>query len=281
MTTADTPTTSTPTGGASNLTATPLSAYLRPEQHMRPEQQRGAGPMTDDTRIPPLLRTRDLRLTYGARQALDGVDLDLAPGRIVGLLGPNGCGKTSLLKILAGVLTGYSGEATIAGHAPGPESKALVSFLPDASALPNGARVSTCIAMYRDFFADFDEDRAHELVGFFGLDESMRLKQMSKGMREKVQIALALSRRARVYLLDEPISGVDPAARQTILDGILRGFDDDALMIVSTHLVHDLEPALDAAVFMDRGRVVLTGMADELREEHSAGLDQIFRGMFR
>lgn len=237
--------------------------------------------MTDDTRDRPLLRTRDLRLRYGSRQALDGVDLDLAPGRIVGLLGPNGCGKTSLLKILAGVLSGYTGEATIAGHAPGPESKALVSFLPDASALPNGARTRECIATYRDFFADFDEARARELIGFFGLDESMRLKQMSKGMREKVQIALALSRRARVYLLDEPISGVDPAARQTILDGILRGFDDDALMLISTHLVHDLEPALDAAVFMDQGRVVLSGSADELREEHSAGLDQIFRGMFR
>ncbi|MGO1439536.1 MAG: ABC transporter ATP-binding protein [Brevibacterium yomogidense] len=237
--------------------------------------------MTDETSDPPLVRTRDLQLRYGDRQALGGVDLDLGPGRIVGLLGPNGCGKTTLLKILAGVLTGYTGEATIAGHAPGPESKALVSYLPDASALPNGARASECIAMYRDFFADFDEDRAHELVGFFGLDESMRLKQMSKGMREKVQIALALSRRARIYLLDEPISGVDPAARQTILDGILRGFDDDALMLISTHLVHDLEQALDEAVFMNRGRVVLAGSADELREEHSAGLDQIFRGMFR
>lgn len=236
--------------------------------------------MTIDSGNQPLLRTHDLRLRYGATRALDGVDLELGPGQLVGLLGPNGCGKTTLLKILAGVLSGYTGSAEVAGHAPGPESKALVSFLPDASALPSSATVSSCLQMFHDFFADFDREKARELIGFFGLEESMRLRQMSKGMREKVQIALALSRKARVYLLDEPISGVDPAARETILDGILRGFDDDALMLISTHLVHDLEPALDAAVFMDRGRVVLTGSADELRDERAAGLDQIFRGMF-
>lgn len=237
--------------------------------------------MTADSGRQPLIRTSDLRLRYGATQALAGVDLELGPGQLVGLLGPNGCGKTTLLKILAGVLSGYTGEATIAGHAPGAESKALVSFLPDASALPNGATATSCIRMFGDFFTDFDEAKAQELISFFGLDASMQLRQMSKGMREKVQIALALSRRARVYLLDEPISGVDPAARQTILDGILRGFDDDALMLISTHLVHDLEPALDAAVFMGQGQVVLSGSADDLREEHAAGLDQIFRGMFR
>lgn len=237
--------------------------------------------MTADSGRQPLIRTSDLRLRYGTTQALAGVDLELGPGQLVGLLGPNGCGKTTLLKILAGVLSGYTGEATIAGHAPGAESKALVSFLPDASALPNGATATSCIRMFGDFFTDFDEAKAQELISFFGLDASMQLRQMSKGMREKVQIALALSRRARVYLLDEPISGVDPAARQTILDGILRGFDDDALMLISTHLVHDLEPALDAAVFMGQGQVVLSGSADDLREEHAAGLDQIFRGMFR
>ena len=237
--------------------------------------------MTADSGRQPLIRTSDLRLRYGTTQALAGVDLELGPGQLVGLLGPNGCGKTTLLKILAGVLSGYTGEATIAGNAPGTESKALVSFLPDASALPNGATATSCIRMFGDFFTDFDEAKAQELISFFGLDASMQLRQMSKGMREKVQIALALSRRARVYLLDEPISGVDPAARQTILDGILRGFDDDALMLISTHLVHDLEPALDAAVFMDQGQVVLSGSADDLREEHAAGLDQIFRGMFR
>lgn len=268
----------TTSGGTANLSPTPLSAVMVAGP---PHQRRTVNEMTGDTQDRTLLRTRDLRLRYGSTQALDGVDLELAPGRIVGLLGPNGCGKTTLLKILAGVLSGYTGTAEIAGHAPGPESKALVSFLPDASALPNSASVTSCIGMYRDFFADFDQDKARELVGFFGLDESMRLRQMSKGMREKVQIALALSRKARVYLLDEPISGVDPAARHTILSGILRGFEDDALMLISTHLVHDLEPALDAAVVMDRGRVVLTGSADDLRDEHAAGLDQIFRGMFR
>lgn len=245
-----------------------------------PTPRTGEPEMTTDSGHQPLIRARDLSLRYGSTQALDGADLELGPGQLVGLLGPNGCGKTTLLKILAGVLSGYTGTAEVAGHAPGPESKALVSFLPDASALPNSASVSSCVQMFHDFFADFDTAKARELIGFFGLEESMLLRQMSKGMREKVQIALALSRKARVYLLDEPISGVDPAARKTILDGILRGFDEDALMLISTHLVHDLEPALDAAVVMDRGRVVLTGSADDLREEHAAGLDQIFRGMF-
>lgn len=162
--------------------------------------------MTADSGSQPLIRTSDLRLRCGTTQALAGVDLELGPGQLVGLLGPNDCGKTTLLKILAGVLSGYTGEATVAGHAPGAESKALVSFLPDASALPIGATATSCIQMFSDFFADFDEAKAQELIEFFGLDASMQLRQMSKGMREKVQMALALSRRARVSLLDEPIS---------------------------------------------------------------------------
>lgn len=227
------------------------------------------------------IRTRGLSMRYGQTTALDDFDLDLAPGQIVGLLGENGCGKTTLLKVLAGVLSDYSGEVTIAGHRPGPESKALVSFLPDASFLPDGAKVSYCLDLYADFFADFDRERAADLIGFFGLRDGMRLKEMSKGMREKVQIALAMSRDARVFLLDEPIAGVDPAARQVILDGILRNLSADSLLVITTHLIHDLESILDSVVMMRHGRVVLQGEADDLRGEHSASLDQIFKETYR
>lgn len=229
----------------------------------------------------PLVEVAGLTKRFGPVAALDGLDMALRPGQVVGLLGENGCGKTTLLKILAGVLSGYEGDVRIGGHNPGPESKALVSFLPDTSFLPDGARVSYCLDLYRDFFADFQVEKARELVGFFGLSESSRLKEMSKGMREKVQISLAMSRDARVFLLDEPISGVDPAARQLILDGILRTLSEDSLLLISTHLVHDLEPILDGVVMMRHGRVLLQGDADDLRGEHSASLDQIFREMYR
>ncbi|MGN7226428.1 ABC transporter ATP-binding protein [Dietzia maris] len=234
-----------------------------------------AGPVTT------LVEATGLRMTYGATTALDGLDMALAPGQIVGLLGENGCGKTTLLKILAGVLAGYSGDVRIAGHTPGPESKALVSYLPDTSFLPDAARVTYCLELYTDFFADFQPEKARDLIGFFGLSESARLKQMSKGMREKVQIALAMSRDARVFLLDEPISGVDPAARQVILDGIVRNLSEDSLLLITTHLVHDLEPILDAAVMMRHGRVLLSGDADDLRGSRGASLDQIFRETYR
>lgn len=224
---------------------------------------------------------RDLTKNYGGLRALDALNLTLPTGQIVGLLGENGCGKTTLLKILAGVLADHEGDVTIAGHRPGPESKAHVSFLPDASFLPDHARVSDCVRMYRDFFADFDIDGATDLIGFFGLEQSMRLKEMSKGMREKVQIALAMSRRATVYLLDEPISGVDPAARQVILDGMVRNLSEESLVFISTHLVHDLEPILDGVVLMRYGKVLLEGAVDDLRTEHNKSIDQLFREVYQ
>lgn len=233
------------------------------------------------TATEPLLDVSDLTMRFGSTTALDGLDLSLAPGQIVGLLGENGCGKTTLLKILAGVLTGYSGQVRVAGHAPGPESKALVSYLPDTSFLPDSARVSYCLELYADFFADFQTEKARDLIGFFGLSESARLNEMSKGMREKVQIALAMSRDARVFLLDEPISGVDPAARDVIVDGIVRNLSEDSLLVIATHLVHDLEPILDAVVMMRHGRVLLSGDADDLRAQHNASLDQIFKETYR
>ena len=254
------------------MTTTPLT-YRTAEE---PDMSESTSPLAA-----PLVEATGLTKRYGSIAALDGFDVSLGPGQVVGLLGENGCGKTTLLKILAGVLSGYEGEVRIGGHEPGPRSKALVSFLSDTSFLPDAARVSYCMELYRDFFADFQVEKARDLIGFFGLSETSRLKEMSKGMREKVQISLAMSRDARVFLLDEPISGVDPAARQLILDGILRTLSEDSLLLISTHLVHDLEPILDAVVMMRHGRVQLQGDADDLRGTHAASLDQIFRETYR
>lgn len=227
-----------------------------------------------------LVSVRGLTVRYGARTALDGLDLELPAGRIIGLLGENGCGKSTLLKTLAGLYADYTGEVRVDGHVPGPESKAVVSYLPDRSSLPDHVRVRYCLDLFADMFADFDVAKARDLIAGFGLDESMRLKQMSKGMREKVQVSLTMARRAKVFLLDEPISGVDPAARDGILDGILGNLEDGSSLLIATHLVHDLETTLDSVVMMRHGRVLLAGEVDDLRAEHGASLDQIFRKVY-
>lgn len=228
----------------------------------------------------PAIEVSGLTMAYRGRPALQDLSLSLAPGQIVGLMGDNGSGKTTLLKILAGVLAEWQGGARIAGHAPGAASKARVSFLPDASFLNDRQKPADAIAQYARFFADFDEAKAREMVDFFGLPWDRSLKEMSKGMREKLQISLAMSRRAQVYLLDEPISGVDPASRDIILRGILANFADDALMLVSTHLIQDVEPIVDSVVFLRNGKLLLQGGADELREEHGMSLDALFRKVY-
>ncbi|WP_316670307.1 ABC transporter ATP-binding protein [uncultured Propionibacterium sp.] len=229
----------------------------------------------------PLIRIRTLTKVYRRTTALNGLDLDLPAGRIIGLMGANGCGKTTLIKILAGLLADWTGEVAIAGHAPGPATKAIVSYLGDADFLDSALRPEQAIELYARFFADFDADRARETVRFFGLPADRPLKEMSKGMGQKLQIALVMSRRARVYLLDEPISGVDPAAREVILSGILRDFDPNALMLVSTHLIADVEPIVDSVVSMSSGGILLAGDADDLRESHGMSLDAIFRKEYR
>ena len=225
----------------------------------------------------PAIEVTGLTRRYGQVPALDNLSLTLAPGRIVGLFGENGSGKTTLFKILAGVLAEYTGRVRIAGFAPGPESKARVSFLPDQSYLPDQMSTASAMAMFTDFFADFDAARAAALVDSFRIDRRRKLKSLSRGQREKVQLALAMSRRAEVYLLDEPISGIAPAARDTILDTILRSYSPDALVIISTHLLADIEPVADTAVFLSRGRVLMAGDADDLRTEHGMSLDHLFR----
>lgn len=229
----------------------------------------------------PAIHLAHVTKRYGKVPALNDLSLDLAAGQIVGLLGENGSGKTTMLKILAGALTRYEGEARIHGLPIGPQTKAMVSFLPDASFLADGDTIEACITMFDDFFADFNETKCRDLISFFQLDPRRKLNTLSKGMREKVQIALAMSRDARVFLLDEPISGVDPAARDVLLEAIVRDLPEDALVIISTHLIHDLEPVLDAVALMRHGQILLTGEVDDLRAERGMSIDQLFREVYR
>lgn len=222
-----------------------------------------------------------LSKSYGGINALNDLTLHLGGGQIVGLLGENGCGKTTLLKILAAVLSDYTGQVRIHDLPPGPRSKALVSFLPDGGFLPLTDSVDRCLGLYRHVFADFNEAKARELLKFFGIDASRKVNTLSKGMREKVQIALVMSREARVFLLDEPISGVDPAARDTLLEAIVRDLDPEALVLVSTHLIHDLEPILDRIVMMRAGAALLEGQVDDLRDEHGTSIDTLFRKVYQ
>lgn len=227
------------------------------------------------------IEVRGLTKRFGATVALDGLDLSLAGGQVVGLLGENGCGKTTLMKILAGVMAGWTGDVRVAGHVPGPEAKAHLAYLPDADYLPGGRPVRHSVDLYDDFFADFDRDKALDLIGYFGLDPHRTPREMSKGMREKLQIALTLARDAQVVLLDEPISGVDPTARDAILSGVMRGLGERSLVLIATHLVHDLEPLLDQVVMMRHGRVLLTGQVDDLRAEHQLSIDHLFRKVYQ
>ena len=230
---------------------------------------------------PGLVHIEGLTKRYRSVAALQDFTLTLGAGHIVGLMGPNGCGKTTLLKILAGVLSDYEGSVTIDGHAPGVATKEIVSYLPDADFLNTDWTAADAIRVYSTFFADFDADKAASMVDFFGLPTDRRLGEMSKGMGEKLQIALIMSRRARVFLLDEPISGVDPATRDVILDGILREFDPSSLLIMSTHLISDIEHFVDYALFMKDGQVLLQGDSDDLRASHGDSLDAIFRKEYR
>lgn len=228
-----------------------------------------------------LVHVDHLTKHYRKTPALRDYSLSLDAGHIVGLMGPNGCGKTTLLKILAGVLSDYEGTVSIDGHAPGVATKQIVSYLPDADFLNAEWTAADAIRIYSTFFADFDADKAASMVDFFGLPTDRRLGEMSKGMGEKLQISLIMSRRARVFLLDEPISGVDPATRDVILEGILREFDPTSLLIMSTHLISDIEHFVDYALFMKEGQVLLQGDADDLRASHGDSLDAIFRKEYR
>ena len=228
-----------------------------------------------------ILECKELSKRFGRTQALDTVNLKVEPGRVVGLLGPNGSGKTTLIKLANGLLTPTAGEILIDGKAPGRESKALVSYLSDRECLPEWMSAKQLMDFFEDFYADFERERAKEMLARLGIDESMRIKQMSKGTREKVQLILVMSRQAKLYLLDEPIGGVDPATRDYILDTIIRNYNPSAAVVISTHLIADVEQVLDEVIFIQNGRVLLQSPVDEIREEQGKSVDQYFREVFK
>lgn len=228
-----------------------------------------------------VLECKGLTKQYGRTLALDNVSFTLEEGRIVGLLGPNGSGKTTFIKLCNGLLTPSSGELRICGYAPGKESKALVSYLPDRPYLPNWMDVTQALDMYEDFYADFDRKRALEMLNHLGIVEKQRIRQMSKGTKEKVQLILVMSRAAKLYLLDEPIGGVDPATRDYILKTIITNYEPQSTVVISTHLIADVEQALDQVIFIDHGRIVLQSDTDLIRAEKGMSVDALFREVFK
>lgn len=218
---------------------------------------------------------------YGAKAALNNVTFGVEPGRLVGLLGPNGSGKTTLLKISAGLLQATTGQVLIDGQEPGPYTKAVTAFLPDRMALPTEYRVQDAVAFYRDFFSDFDTAKVHAMLADLKLEPGQRIGAMSKGTQEKLQLCLTMGRQARLYLLDEPLGGVDPAAREYILRTILCNYNEDAAVVISTHLIEDVETVLDEVLLLKDGALLAHQNVDELREESGKSLDEYFREAFR
>ena len=217
----------------------------------------------------------------GGSPALNNISLSLPAGRIVGLLGPNGSGKTTLLKLIAGLLTASTGSIRVANVPVGDYTKSLVSYLPDRTYLRNNQKIRDQLDFFQDFYGDFDRPRAEEMLKNLGIQPDARFGSLSKGNKEKVQLVLVMSRRAKLYLLDEPIGGVDPAARDYILQTIVSNYDPQATVIISTHLIADVEPVLDDFIFLHQGKIVQSGSVDEAREESGKSLDELFREVFR
>ena len=228
-----------------------------------------------------VLECKDLSKHYGNAPALNHVSLAVEPGRIVGLLGPNGSGKTTLIKLANGLLQPSAGRILVCGREPGPETKAEVSYRPERLEMPEWTRVRRLADFFADFYADFDRTRAAELLERLGIDGESRLRQLSKGLRQKVQLSLVMSRRAKLYLLDEPFGGMDPASRDLMLETVMESREPGAAVLISTHLITDVEPMLDDVVFIDRGGVRLASPAAQLREREGKSVDELFREVFR
>lgn len=229
----------------------------------------------------PILECKGLTKYYGGFRALNELNLKVAPGRIVGLLGPNGSGKSTLIKLANGLLMPNSGEILVDGKRPGPETKAIVSYLPERTYLNNWMKISDAIEFFTDFYGDFRPERAMQMLKSLDIDENKTLGAMSKGTREKVQLILVMSRAAKLYLLDEPIGGVDPAARDYILNTILTNYEQEATILISTHLISDIERILDDVIFIQNGRAVLQSSVEDIRESQGKSVDALFREVFR
>jgi ABC-2 type transport system ATP-binding protein len=228
-----------------------------------------------------LLECKGLTKSFGSLKALNNVSLSIGRGRIIGLLGPNASGKTTFIKICNNLLTPTSGKIEIGGFEPGVETKKIVSYLPDRNYLNDWMKVSQLIQFFQDFYEDFNKDKAYDMLNNLGINSNDRLKTMSKGTKEKVQLILTMSREAQLYLLDEPIGGVDPAARDYILDTIIRNYSEDSTVILSTHLIADVEKVLDDVIFLKEGQIALAKTVDEIREESGKSVDSLFREVFK
>lgn len=230
----------------------------------------------------PLLECRHLTKRYASySDALTDVNLKIFGGRIIGLLGPNGSGKTTFIKLICGLLRPTSGEILVHGCEPGVESKLLVSYLPDRVYLNDWMRVHQLISFFEDFYDNFSAEKAYAMISHLGINPGDKLKSMSKGTKEKVQLILTMSRQASLYLLDEPIGGVDPAARDYILSTILTNYNPGATVIISTHLINDVERILDDVIFLSSGKILLAGAADDIRAKNGKSIDDLFREVFR
>lgn len=237
--------------------------------------------MKKSTSRPSLLEVKHLSKAYGDKTVLKDINLELKPGQIYGLLGRNGAGKSTLIKLINTLLIPTSGEIKFKGSPLGIRSKSEISYLPEHTYLDLSTTIKYNLDLFTAFYKDFDRKKAVEMLKSLDLDETMKLRRMSKGMQEKLQLILVMSRKASLYILDEPLGGVDPATRDYILDTILTNFADGSSVLISTHLISDIERILDKVIFLDHGEVILTGSTDYLREKHQKSIDQIFRETFK
>lgn len=228
-----------------------------------------------------ILELKNVCKNYGKKEVLKDINLQIPKGRIIGLLGPNGSGKTTIIKLINELLTPNSGEILVNGNPTGIESKKAISYLPERTYLNFDMKVKELITFFSDFYEDFDVSKAYELLKKLDINPQDKLKTMSKGTKEKVQLILVMSRKAQLYILDEPIGGVDPASRDYILNTILNNFNEDASIIISTHLISDIERILDDVIFISQGKIILKESADKLREKENKTIDAIFREVFK
>jgi len=228
-----------------------------------------------------IIQTDSLKKNYGSKVVLNNISMSIERGTIVGLLGPNGCGKTTLIKIIAGLVKDYSGKVLIDNYEPGEYTKSIISYLPEKTYLPDYYSPKDALDFFEDFYRDFDRKKAEDMLEKFRLDPNQKLKSMSKGMQEKVQLILVMSRKAKIYLLDEPLGGLDSASRKAMLDIILDNYSEDAAVIISTHLINDVERIFDRVIMIGNGSILIDDTADGIREKNGMSVVNLFEEVFK
>ncbi len=228
-----------------------------------------------------LIKFTDVKKSYGSTVALSNINLAIEQGKIIGLLGPNGSGKTTLIKLANGLLQPTEGTVLINGYLPGIQTKKIISYLPENTYLNDWMRVGDIIEFFKDFYSDFNQEKSFDMLRSLGIDKNNKLKTLSKGTKEKLQLVLVMSRNSQLYLLDEPIGGVDPAARDYILNTIIANYNENSTVVISTHLISDVEKVLDEIIFLSKGEITLQGSVDNIRQQHGKSIDELFREVFK